>query len=85
MSKRTYNEIRKILLKTLEKESPLTYAQLERKLKTNPNTIRQHCKDLELFSTVKITKKTKHEANGRPYFIVEITSQGKKILEKINK
>ena len=83
MYKRTYNEIRKEILKTLLKEGPLTYAQLERKIKTNPDSLRMHCKDLELFTALKITRKESHDANGRHYFVIEITSQGRKVFEKM--
>lgn len=83
MSKRSYEELRKDILLLLNKENNLTYAQMERKLSTNPDSLRLHCRDLEKFGAIKITKKSSHIANGRPYFIVEITDFGKTILKKL--
>jgi len=81
MSKRSFRDMRKAILSALSK-SPLTYAELERKLATNADTLRLHCEDMEIFGAVRITKKGKHKTNGRPYFVVSITDFGRKVLKK---
>ena len=81
MSKRGSQDIKKLILKTLDKEGSLTFAQLERKLNTGFRTIKSNCEELEEFGAVNIINKEKHEATGRAYFLVNITQQGRKILE----
>ncbi|MFH2028565.1 MAG: hypothetical protein ABIJ08_05475 [Nanoarchaeota archaeon] len=49
-----------------------SYGDLERKVNTNWQTIRNHCKDLELFKAVTISD------SG-----IKITDQGKKIKEEL--
>ena len=73
MSKRTYKEIRKAILKTLKTGEYHSYSYLERKVNTNWQTIRNQCKDLELFNAITINKNDE----------VKITSQGQKILKKM--
>jgi len=82
MTKRGSQDIKKLILKILDKEGNLTFAQLERKLNTGFRTIKANCEELEEFGAVSIIKKEKHEATGRAYFLVSITAQGRKILEK---
>ncbi len=65
----------------LNREGGLTLAQLERKINTGFRTIKSNCEELQEFGAVSITKEERHEATGRPYFIISITKQGKKILE----
>ena len=72
MSKRTFPEIRKAILKALNDDTEHSYGDLERKVNTNWKTIRMHCKDLELFKAVTI-KDDK----------VKITKEGKDILKRL--
>ena len=79
MSKRQSKDIKMLILKELNKKD-LTFAQLERKINTGFRTIKTNCIELEKFGTIKITKRENHKATGRPYFVVSITKQGRKII-----
>jgi len=81
MSKRRTREIKRLILQLLHNEGDLTFAQLERKVNTNFVTVRSNCEELAAFGMVTITKKERHPATGRPYFIVGITKRGKTIVE----
>jgi len=72
-------EIKKAIIKLLKKEGSLSIRRLDIKLNTGSKTIKAHCKELEFFSIVKITKTKEGSKNGRPYSIVELTDYGKKI------
>jgi predicted transcriptional regulator len=66
MPKRTYNEIRKDILAALLDGDEHTFGDLERKVNTNWQTIRNQCKDLQTFKAVTITEnKVKITASGR--------------------
>jgi predicted ArsR family transcriptional regulator len=80
MTKRSSYEMRKEILLML-KEEPLVYSKLERKLSTNPNTIKMHCKALEEDGFVKITKTEKDPSNGKPSYKVSLTSAGLKRIK----
>lgn len=80
MSKRATKEIKKAILKALASTGEMTYAQLERKVNTGFISIKNNCEELQTYGAVSIIKKEKHPATGRPYFIVSITKQGKKII-----
>lgn len=56
MSKRTFLEIRRRLLKELSDGEEHSYGSLERKVNTNWKTIRMHCEDLKLFNVITISK-----------------------------
>lgn len=75
MSKRTFREVRKAILKALSDKEEHSYGDLERKVNTNWKTIREHCEDMEIFEALLISQNNK----------VEITLKGVKILEKMNK
>ncbi|HYD02858.1 MAG TPA: winged helix-turn-helix domain-containing protein [Alphaproteobacteria bacterium] len=81
MTKRASYEIRKEILLAL-KEEPMVYSKLERKIDTNPNTIKSHCKALEEDGFVKITKTEKDPSNGKPSYKVSLTPQGLKRIKK---
>lgn len=72
MTKRTFQEIRKAILHALDDNSEHSYGDLERKVNTNWQTIRVHCKDLELFKAVAISEKG-----------VKITKEGRELLKKL--
>ena len=73
MSKRSFKEVRKEILKVLSDEKEHSYGEIERKANTNWQTVRTHCEDLKLFGLVNIAKENK----------VRITKQGVEFLKKI--
>jgi len=81
--KRKSQEIKKQILKILSEGKSHTYAELERKVNTGYRSIVSNCEELKGFNAVKITRFNKHEANGRPYFQVEITTQGRDFLKNL--
>ena len=82
MSKRSTRDIKRQILRTLIREGNLTFAQLERKANTGYITIKINCEELQDFGAVSIIKKEKHTATGRPYFLVSITKEGKRIVNE---
>ncbi len=80
MSKRSSFDIKKKILELSKSEK--TFAELERKINTGFNTIKSNCEELEKFGFIEIKKEKKHEKNGRPFFIIKITEQGRDFLKK---
>lgn len=78
MSKRDSFNIRKKILQLL-KSSPLTFAQLERKINTNSGTIKNDCIELQFYKLINIEEKI-HPSNGRKSYEVSLTDKGKEIL-----
>ena len=72
MPKRTHKEVRKAILKALSDGKEHSYGDLERKVNTNWQTIRTHCKDFLLFDAVEISE------DG-----VKIKKRGLEILKKL--
>ena len=66
------------------KEKPATYAELERKLSTNPDSIRNNCKILESAGLINI-KTEKHPSNNKNSYKVSITEQGSKAAKNFEK
>jgi predicted ArsR family transcriptional regulator len=81
MPKRPSFEIKKKILACL-REKPLSYAELERKINTGFRTVKANCEELDLLGDVKIDV-AKHKANGRKAHMVSITTQGIKLLGKL--
>jgi len=81
--KRTSQQIKKRILEILSGGKTYTYAELERKINTGYRSIVANCQELKAFNAIKITKYDKHKANGKPYFLVEITAQGTKFLKNL--
>ncbi|MCF7799297.1 hypothetical protein K9M74_05325 [Candidatus Woesearchaeota archaeon] len=77
--------IKKKILSVLADNKIHTYAELERKVRSNWLSIRQHCTELEIFNCVIIQKKDSHLKNNKPYFEINITKEGLEILEKLKK
>jgi len=73
MAKRTSRDVRTDILKALNDGKEHTYGDLERKANTNWETVRNHCKDLELFKAVTISKENK----------IQITKEGRELLKKM--
>ena len=72
MSKRTSKDVRKAILKVLNDNEYHSYGELERKVNTNWETIRNHCDDFEIFGAVTISEKG-----------VKITRRGNEILKNL--
>ena len=72
--KRNSLEIKKKILFFLSKEKYLSYGNLERKVNTNWNTIRNYCYEFEIYGFIK------KDING-----ISITNSGKEILKKLEK
>ena len=71
-------------MKLLLKESILTYTQLQTKLSTNYDSIKNNCRELEVYDLIKVTEHEKHSENGKKYYEVELTSKGKDIVKKLH-
>ena len=73
MVKRTVQEVRKAILEALNDGKEHTYGDLERKVNTNWQTVRNHCNDLMLFKAVTISEDDK----------VKITKEGRELLKNL--
>lgn len=71
--KRTHKEVRRDILKVLSDGKSHSYGDLERKVNTNWETIREHCDDLKLFNAATISKDNK----------IKITKHGLELLKKM--
>ena len=71
--KRSSLEIKKEILKLL-KGKEMTLRLLERKVNTNPNTIRIQIKELEHLGFVEVIKHERSDKNGRPFTSVRLTN-----------
>ena len=69
--KRTSLEIKKEILKIL-KGKEMTLRLLEKKVDTNPNTIRTQIQELAHLGFVEVTKHEKSEHTGRPFTSVRL-------------
>ena len=65
--KRRAIDIKKKILKTLEKEGELSLKALEIKVNTGSQTLRTQIEELEYFGLVEVVKHEKNEKTGRPY------------------
>ena len=72
MAKRTIQEVRKAILEALKDGKEHSYGDLERKVNTNWQTVRNHCSDLMLFKAVIISEKG-----------VKITKEGRELLKNL--
>lgn len=79
---RDYLEIDKIILTKL-KEGVKNYANLERGVNTNFNTIKNHCKILEMYGLIDVKEYDKHPDNGRTYYEISLTDHGYKVLDRM--
>jgi predicted transcriptional regulator len=71
--KRKNREVRKAIFSALSDGKEHSYGELERKVNTNYQTIRDHIEYIELFGAVEISKENR----------IKITEFGRKILRKI--
>lgn len=70
--KRKPLEIKKQILKILEEHVELSLRELDIKVNTNYQTIRDQIEELEFFGLVEIIKHKKSEKTGRPYTSVKL-------------
>ena len=73
MAKRTMREIKREIIRVLSDCKEHTYGNLERKVNTNWQTIRNHCEELKLFELITICKENK----------LKITKYGIRISKKL--
>jgi predicted ArsR family transcriptional regulator len=64
-------EIKKEILNLL-KNKELSLRQLESKINTSNQTIKNHLEELVFFGKVELVKHSKHEKTGRPYTSVRL-------------
>lgn len=85
MPKRTPYKVRQEILRLLLKEDVLTYTKIQTKLSTNYDSVKNNCKELEIYDLVKITEHEKHNENGKPFYEVGLTQKGRDIVKKMEK
>ena len=54
--KRKSLELQKEVLKMIKKNSGISMSELERKMRTNPRSLKEHCESLAEFGLIKIKK-----------------------------
>lgn len=79
--RKTYN-MKIEILKLLENKS-LSYTEIQTKLSTNYDSVKNNCKELEIFEFIEIKTIKKHPENGKIAYKINLTNNGYKILEKI--
>jgi predicted transcriptional regulator len=57
--KRKSLDIQKEIFETIKKNPGITMSQLERKIGTNPASLKEHCEHLEYLKLIKIEKSDK--------------------------
>jgi len=72
MTKRKPLNIKKEILRVLKENGELSLRELDIKVNTNYQTIRDQVKELEFFGKVEIIKHEKSEKTGRPYTSVRL-------------
>lgn len=80
MSRRKALNIKKEIIKTLRKEKEISLRELDIKVNTNYQTIRDQIKELEFFGFVEIIEHKKSEKTGRPYTSVKLTKKGEELI-----
>lgn len=81
MPKRKNYQIKENILLLL-KDKPLSYTQIQTKLSTNYDTVKNNCKELEFYDFINIKKIKKHPKNGKPSHYISITNRGIEIINK---
>ena len=72
--KRTALEIKEKIIQVL-KNKEMTLCMLEKKIDTNPETIKRQIKELEVLGFVKVIKHEKSEHTGRPFTTVKLIKE----------
>jgi len=81
--KRNTYEIEKAVLSFLLKDSPLTASELERKVNTNPTSVRSAAEKLHIYGLVHKKHFLKHPSNRKPFDEFSITDKGKDALKNM--
>ena len=76
--RKTGLQIKKAIINQL-KQKDCSLREIQTKVNTNHITIISHCKELEYFGFVELRRLSENKRNGRPYTLVKITEQGKKL------
>ena len=71
MKRRVIN-IKKVILKTLEKDGELSLKALEIKANTGSQTLKTQVEELEFLDKIEIIKHEKSKKTGRPYTSVRL-------------
>jgi predicted transcriptional regulator len=56
--KRKTLEVQRTIFKTIKNNSGITMSRLERKIGTNPRSLKEHCEQLSYFGIIKIIKES---------------------------
>ena len=80
MSRRKALDIKKEIIEVLKKEKEVSLRELDIKVNTNYQTIRDQIKELEFFGIVEIIRHEKSEKTGRPFTSVRITERGRGLV-----
>ena len=72
MYRRKPLDIKKEILNVLKKHGEMSLRELDIKVNTNYQTIREQIKELEYFGKVIILKHPKNKINGRPYTTIKL-------------
>lgn len=72
MKKRKPLEIKKSILYILKKQGEMSLRDLDIKVNTSYQTVRDQVEELKYFGLVDVTKHEKSEKNGRPYTSVKL-------------
>ena len=57
--KRKTTDVQKQIYKTIKENSGISMSSLERKIGTNPKSLREHCENLSHFKLIRIVKSEK--------------------------
>jgi len=72
------------ILKTLSDGKIYTYYHLSKTVRTNYETVKRNCRFLELLNLVEVIKVDREEsASGVPSYMVRITEDGMKVVERL--
>lgn len=83
MKKRSTYQLREKILFLLKESESLTLTQIQTKLSTNYESVKNNCQDLETYGLIEIKKEKKHSKNGKPYYSVKLTKEGYSTLNRI--
>jgi len=57
VGKRKAVDLQREIYKAIKKNPGITMSELERKIGTNPNSLKEHCENLEYFKLIRIERK----------------------------
>ena len=80
MNRRQSLELKKDILKYLNKKGETSLKKLEIKLRSGFKSINIQVKELEFFKAIEIIKHKKNPKTGRPSTSVRLTECGKKLI-----